>query len=92
VEWLRAFAVAQTGILHPERERTDVTAHLRRIDLPGSLKLSWLNLLLFGEADGNAEETILADLKGAGMGWFARFSRRWHAAATTNSDPGVLEV
>jgi tetratricopeptide (TPR) repeat protein len=92
VEWLRAFAVAQTGVLHQERKCTDVTAHLRRLDLPGSLKLSWLNLLLFGQAGGNDEKTILADLRGAGMGWFAPFSRRWHAAATANSDPGALEV
>jgi tetratricopeptide (TPR) repeat protein len=92
VEWLRAFVVAQSGVLHQERECADVTAHLRRLDLPGSLKLSWLNLLLFGKAAGNDEKTILADLRAAGMGWFARFSRRWHAAATANSEPGVLGV
>ena len=92
VEWLKAFAVAQAGALHKQQHCADVMADLRRIDLPGSLKLAWLNLLLFGKTGGDEERKILADLRDAGMGWFARFSRRWHAAATANSDPTVLET
>jgi tetratricopeptide (TPR) repeat protein len=92
VEWLRAFAVAQAGALDKEAQRADVTAGLRSLDLPGSLKLAWLNILLFGKTGGNDERRILTNLRDAGMSWFARFSRRWHAAATANSAPGVLET
>ena len=92
VEWLRAFAVAQAGALDKEEQCADVTAGLRSLDLPGSLKLAWLNILLFGKTGGNDERRILTNLRDAGMSWFGRFSRRWHAAATANSAPGVLET
>ncbi len=92
VEWLKAFAVAQAGALHKEKHCADVTAGLQSIDLPGSLKLAWLNVLLFGKTGGDEERRVLANLRDVGMSWFARFSRRWHAAATANSSARVLET
>jgi tetratricopeptide (TPR) repeat protein len=92
VEWLKAFAEAQSGAFHNEKHCADVTAGLRNIDLPGSLKLAWLNNLLFGKTGGDEERRILANLRDARMSWFARFSRRWYAAATANSHASVLET
>lgn len=90
VEWLRAYAAARTGAPR-ERDFGAVTSHLRRVDLPGFLKLSWLNSLLLKEASRDDERKMIAELRDAGMSWFVAFSRRWYSAAMANSDPEVLE-
>ncbi len=92
VDWLRAFLAARLDGPAAGARWASASADLREIDLPGALKLSWLCMLFFGRLADCQDPCTHGELRNAGMGWFARFSQRWHAAAVANSDRRVLEA
>jgi len=74
LEWVQAF-------MNPARNQAsarllDAVERLQNLDRPSSLKLRWLNEILFSTS--MTEDTELrGELRECGMNWFPFFARRW---------------